>query len=120
MPICPNCEYEYVEGVKICPDCGESLVSSDEIIPAEEWDESQWEVVYTTSDEIDAQIVKERLAADDIVATVLSQKDRNFPAPGDFSIVKLLVRKEDAQRAIDILETDEEDFDLPDDEEEKL
>ena len=30
----------------------------------------------------------------------LSQKDRNYPAPGDFSVVKLLVRKEDVHDAV--------------------
>ena len=26
MPICPNCEYEYIEGISICPDCNVALV----------------------------------------------------------------------------------------------
>ena len=26
MPYCPNCRYEYKEGVKECPDCGVPLV----------------------------------------------------------------------------------------------
>jgi hypothetical protein len=26
MPYCPNCRYEYKEGVKKCPDCGGTLV----------------------------------------------------------------------------------------------
>jgi len=28
MPFCPNCKYEYEQGVAICPDCGEDLVES--------------------------------------------------------------------------------------------
>jgi len=30
MPICPNCEYEYVEGITVCPDCGYELVEEKE------------------------------------------------------------------------------------------
>jgi len=26
MPFCPNCKYEYEEGVETCPDCGADLV----------------------------------------------------------------------------------------------
>lgn len=32
MPWCPKCRYEYVPGIKVCPDCKEALVDSlDEI-----------------------------------------------------------------------------------------
>ncbi len=43
---------------------------------------------------------KNNLEGAGIKAVVLSQKDRNYPAPGDFSVVKLLVRKEDVQDAV--------------------
>lgn len=26
MPFCPNCRFEYLPGIKTCPDCGEDLV----------------------------------------------------------------------------------------------
>ncbi|MBP3542931.1 MAG: hypothetical protein J6J86_01755, partial [Lachnospiraceae bacterium] len=28
MPWCPKCKLEYVEGIKVCPDCGSALVDS--------------------------------------------------------------------------------------------
>lgn len=34
MPFCPNCRYEYLPEVKVCPECGSELV--DELPPAEE------------------------------------------------------------------------------------
>jgi len=26
MPFCPNCRFEYKEGIEVCPDCGTDLV----------------------------------------------------------------------------------------------
>ena len=36
--------------------------------------------------------------------TVISQKDRNFPVPGDLSPIKLLVKKSDLQPALNFIE----------------
>ena len=33
MPFCPNCRYEYKEGIRECPDCGACLVQE---LPQEE------------------------------------------------------------------------------------
>jgi hypothetical protein len=100
MPFCPNCNYEYVEGVTICPDCGEHLVGEEFFIKPEEWTEENWEVVYKSEQEYEVNMLRDNLESAGIKTAVLSQKDRNFPAPGDFSIIKLLVRKEDIQEAL--------------------
>lgn len=99
MPVCPNCEYEYVEGVVSCPDCGVTLLQDDKYIKPEEWNEQNWEIIYTSSQDFEVEMIKNNLKGAGIKAVVLSQKDRNYPAPGDFSVVKLLVRKEDAEDA---------------------
>lgn len=99
MPVCPNCEYEYVEGITFCPDCGIALLSDDQYIKPEEWTEENWEIVYTSYQVFEVDMIKNNLESAGIKAVVLSQKDRNYPAPGDFSVVKLLVRKEDVQDA---------------------
>lgn len=36
MPWCPKCKNEYVEGIKVCADCGTELVDSLEIVETEE------------------------------------------------------------------------------------
>jgi hypothetical protein len=104
MPVCPNCEYQYVDGVTICPDCGVSLVDDKYFLKPEEWTEEGWVVVYTSGEEYEIAMLKDNLESAGIPAAMLSQKDHNFPAPGDFSIVKLLVKREDVSAALSFIE----------------
>jgi RNA polymerase subunit RPABC4/transcription elongation factor Spt4 len=92
MPVCPNCRYEYKEGIKICPDCGMELV--------DELTEAEWVIVYTSDKEYEIQMMKDELESAEIKAMILSQKDSNFPVTGDLAVVKLLVQKEDAESAL--------------------
>ncbi len=34
MPYCPKCDMEFVEGIKVCSDCGGPLVESKEVAKA--------------------------------------------------------------------------------------
>jgi hypothetical protein len=103
MPVCPNCKYEYIEGIVICPDCKVALV--DELKNFKELSEEDWVLVYTTFSLIDADMLKENLESAGISASVLSQKDSSFPAPGDLSTVKLFVKKADVSEALDFIQT---------------
>jgi len=103
MAVCPKCNYEYVEGVTICPDCGAALVDPESIEKPEEWTEENWEVVYTSDSEYEVEMIKNNFDSAGIISEILVQKDRNFPAPGDLGVIKLLVRKEDVQAALNYI-----------------
>lgn len=109
MAYCPNCGYEYEEGIAECPDCKEKLLPKEEVVFSEEWTEENWEVVFTTEQEYIASMVKDNLESAGMKAIILAQKDRNFPGAGDFSIIKLYVRKEDAAHAKEFIENLEEE-----------
>jgi len=104
MPICPNCNYEYVPGIAICPDCNMPLVDSIELNNYPELSEEDWVLVYTAFNEIDADMLKENLESAGIAASILSQKDSSFPAPGDLSTIKLFVKKADVSDALEFIQ----------------
>jgi len=104
MPVCPNCNYEYVPGIAICPDCNMPLVDSIELNNYTELSEEDWVLVYTAFNEIDADMLKENLESAGIAASILSQKDSSFPAPGDLSTIKLFVKKADVSDALEFIQ----------------
>jgi hypothetical protein len=104
MPICPNCKYEYIQGITICPDCNTKLVESLELDNFDELSEDDWALVYTSFSVIDVDMLQENLESAGIAASILSQKDSSFPAPGDLSTVKLFVKKSDVQEALEFIQ----------------
>ena len=100
--ICPNCGSEYKEGITVCADCGIELV--EQISLPVEYDEDDWTVVFTSAQEYEIEMLKDNLDGAGINSMILDQKDRNFPAPGDFSVIKLLVKNEDAPAAMEFIE----------------
>lgn len=104
MPVCPNCKYEYVPGITICPDCNSPLVDSIELKKYEELSEKDWVLVYTSFNEIEIGMLKENFESAGITASVLSQKDSNFPAPGGLSTIKLFVQKADVSEALEFIQ----------------
>jgi hypothetical protein len=117
--ICPSCEYEYVEGITKCPDCGEKLIPMQEFTNNLTKPED-WVTVYTCSETYEADMLKANLEGAGIQSMVLFQKDLSFPTPGDLSVIKLKVKKDDiqeAQRIINDINSSEDDYDEDLDEE---
>ncbi len=100
--ICPRCEYEYIDGIKVCADCG------SELIPVEEFagnliHPKDWIVAFTCEEPYEADMMKANLVRAEIECIIISQKDRSYPSIGDLSGVKLLVKKKDANAAVQII-----------------
>ena len=80
--ICPTCEYEYIEGITVCADCGTQLVPNAEF-EGNLTNPEDYVIVYTCSQPYEAEMLKANLQGADIHAMVLSQKDSSYPAVGD-------------------------------------
>lgn len=87
--ICPKCESEFVDGIKICPDCSVQLVDS-EYFTEHVLEPEDFEVVYGCDQLFEAEIVKANLESAGIEVHLVSKKDESFPSIGD---VKLYVLK---------------------------
>ena len=101
--ICPRCEYDYVEGIKTCADCGTELISNEDF-EGNLVHPSDYTVIFTCSEEYEAEMLKANLKGAGIEASILGQKDRSFPGVGDLAVIKLLVKKTEAKQALEIIE----------------
>jgi len=100
--ICPKCEYEYIDGITVCADCG------TELIPVEDFEgkllhPADWFIIYTCADPLEAEMIKSNLSGAGIESIIISQKDRSYPSIGDMAVVKLLVKKKDGSEALAII-----------------
>ena len=108
---CPECRTEYREGFTVCSDCGTTLVS--ELLP-----EPPKEIPSEVADfEEVLGFMDEGVVA--IVKSLLDEEGIDYHIVGEFSVPKgpdqkLMVRKDQAERAREILEDLEIDEEEPD------
>ena len=55
--ICPTCEYEYIEGITVCADCGTQLVPNAEF-EGNLTNPEDYVIVYTCSQPYEAEMLK--------------------------------------------------------------
>ncbi|RJO63283.1 MAG: hypothetical protein C4523_21200 [Myxococcales bacterium] len=101
MPHCPKCRAEYRHGVKICFDCCVPLVG--EPLKGEIRVEESVEI-YTCPTRVEAEWLKAILEEESIECNLCARDSSVFPggagAPGE---VTLIVRKNDAERASELI-----------------
>ena len=101
--ICPKCETEYVEGIKVCADCGSELITNEDF-EGSLVHPSDWAIVYTCSENFEADMIKANLEGAGMEVLILGQKDRSYPTVGDLAVVKILVKKNNLEGASEIIQ----------------
>ena len=111
MPFCPQCGYEYKEGKVTCPDCNVDLVA--ELPPVEPEPDNTEDLdlvdIYSLPGLPYAEMVKEALAKEGIDCMIksdflsTSHLARGVGVAG--TSARVLVRKEHAEKAKQILHT---------------
>jgi hypothetical protein len=111
MPFCPQCNYEYKEGIETCPDCKVELVA--ELPPKEQENDSTEDLdlveIYSLPGLPYAEMVKEAFEKEGIDCMIkpdflsTSHLARGVGVAG--TSARVLVRKEHAEKAKQILHT---------------
>ena len=114
MPFCPNCRGEFQDWVTVCPDCSVPLVDTLPEEPPKEPEESLvWrqvpaEVVHIASFQYSAEahLARAKLESEGIPAFVSDEYmgSRNWKFSLVGGGVRLWVRKQDAEAALQVLE----------------
>lgn len=102
MKICPECNAEYEDTVNLCSDCGVQLIEKPVFEEVEE-KYKDWEIVYSTPQLYEAEMVRTNLETAGIESVILEQKDSSFPLGGELGEIKVLVPKYRVKEAMILL-----------------
>jgi len=110
MPFCPQCRCEYRQGVELCPECDVALVAGLSPDPELIWDPTEWVTIDESGDESEARILEGFLAESGLPVRVQRHGDRAFPTShGGLSLFEVQVPAEELGRAVDLLESVDEE-----------
>jgi len=106
LPVCPQCGRKYETDARFCKECGVELV-----VPRPKENEPPGDLVevWRTQGEMEAQMTRALLEANGVASMLSGEALRlthGFTADG-LAEVKILVRAEDADRASEIISTQE-------------
>ncbi len=106
---CPNCTYEYKEGIKVCPDCGIDLV--DNLPPEDEGADPNLETAELTDvdNDMEADAIRAMLDEEGIYSFLKTNllPHSNVILAGIFGKQKygtIIINKEDLEKAKEVLE----------------
>ncbi len=102
MPYCPNCGYEYEEGIEMCPDCE---VETVEYLSEDHFSGEMVEV-FSSYSVSEAGMVKELLYNEGIFSAISNEFGASMlgSASADISEVKVFVGDEDEEKARELIE----------------
>lgn len=108
MAFCPNCNENFDDDMKICPDCKVDLIDEEDFESFEEG----WVVVGRVKDQTTSEYARETLESYDIPAVIISesgyfgQAGLNLPSPtgANLGFFQIHVPKELKAEAVDILD----------------
>ncbi len=108
MPYCPSCGYEFQKGITVCPDCKVPLL--DKLPETKKTEEHEkWVIIRRVSVMGEGKIIRGLLIANNIPAVVEDVTFGMIPeSMGDLSVIKVLVREQDKERAEALLKEQEE------------
>lgn len=106
MPYCPSCKYEYVPGIKTCPDCNIDLV---DVLPEEKksvYIDTELICVASYPYAIDAHETRIKLQLNGVESVVNERMDVSGGMAVADAGVRVFVRKEDVDKANEILKSE--------------
>ena len=106
MAYCPSCGYEFVEGITECPDCGVPLENH---LEEHEDQPAKWVILRRVSAIGEGKIIRGLMLANGIPSVVEDISFGMIPESyGDLSVIKVLVREQDLDKAETILKNNSE------------